>query len=40
MAYLPATNDLSSFMSLMMGGMGGMGGGGEMAVVPAAPMGG
>ena len=39
-AYLPATNDLSSFMSLMMGGMGGMGGGGEMVVAPAAPMGG
>ena len=36
-AYLPATNDLSSFMSLMMGGMGG---GGGMAVAPAAPMGG
>ena len=38
-AYLPATNDSSGFMGMMMGGMGG---GGEMVVAPAGamPMGG
>ena len=42
-AYLPATNDLSSLMSLMMGGMGGGGGvviGGANAPAGAPPMGG